>query len=104
MEAERESVKLKQVEYMQRHLGDEFEGIISGVVPFGIFVKITELLAEGLVHISDLDDDYYFHDEKNYKLIGQKTQKTYRLGDKVNVRVVRVDQDQRVIDFVLVQD
>ena len=104
MEAERESVKLKQVEYMQRHLGDEFEGIISGVVPFGIFVEITELLAEGLVHISDLDDDYYFHDEKNYQLIGQQTQKIYRLGDKVKVRVVRVDQDQRVIDFVLVQD
>lgn len=104
MEAERESVKMKQVEYMQRHLGDEFEAIISGVVPFGVFVEITDLLVEGLVHISDLDDDYYFHDEKNYQLIGQQTQKTYRLGDKVKVRVVRVDQDERVIDFVLVKN
>jgi ribonuclease R len=102
MEAERESVKLKQVEFMQRHLGDEFDGIISGVVPFGIFVEITDLLVEGLVHISDLEDDYYFHDEKNYQLIGQNTQKTYRLGDPVKVRVVRVDTDERVVDFVLV--
>ncbi|MFQ6112964.1 MAG: ribonuclease R [bacterium] len=101
MEAERESVKMKQVEYMQRHLGDEFDGIISGVVPFGIFVEITDLLVEGLVHISDLEDDYYFHDEKNYQLIGQNSQKTYRLGDPVKVRVVRVDANERVVDFVL---
>ncbi|RMF56495.1 MAG: RNB domain-containing ribonuclease [Calditrichaeota bacterium] len=102
MEAERASIKLKKVEYMKRHLGDEFEGIISGVVAFGIFVEITDLLVEGLVHISDLEDDYYVHDEKNYQLIGQHSQKTYRLGDRVRVRVVRVDPDERVIDFVLV--
>ncbi|MFQ5824132.1 MAG: ribonuclease R [bacterium] len=102
MDAERESVKMKQVEYMKRHLGDEFNGIISGVVPFGIFVEITDLLVEGLVHISDLEDDYYFHDEKNYQLIGQNTQNTYRLGDPVKVRVVQVDTDKRVVDFVLV--
>ncbi len=101
LEAERESVKMKQVEYMQRHLGDEFEGIISGVVPFGIFVEITDLLVEGLVHISDLEDDYYVHDEKNYRLMGERTQKTYRLGDPVRVRVVRVQPDERQIDFVL---
>lgn len=101
MEAERASVKMKQVDYMQRHLGDEFDGIISGVVSFGIFVEIIDLLVEGLVHISDLEDDYYFHDEKNYELIGQNTQKTYRLGDPVKVRVVRVDTDERVVDFVL---
>lgn len=99
--AERESIKLKKVEYMQRHLGDEFKGIISGVVPFGIFVEINEILVEGLVHISDLEDDYYFHDEKNYQLIGQRTQKTYRLGDPVKVRVVRVEKDERIVDFIL---
>ena len=101
LEAERESIKLKKVEYMQRHLGDEFEGVISGVVAFGIFVEITDLLVEGLVHISDLEDDYYFHDEKNYQLVGQRSEKTYRLGDSIRVRVVRVDADRRVIDFVL---
>ena len=101
LEAERESIKLKKVEYMQRHLGDEFDGVISGVVAFGIFVEITDLLVEGLVHISDLEDDYYFHDDKNYQLVGQRTEKTYRLGDSVRVQVVRVDPDQRVIDFVL---
>lgn len=104
MEAERESIKLKQVEYMQRHLGDEFEGIISGVVPFGIFVEIVDLLVEGLVHISDLEDDYYLHDEKNYRLVGEHSGKVYRLGDPVKVRVVRVEPDERIVDFVLVQN
>ena len=89
---------------MQRHLGDEFDGIISGVTSFGIFVEITDLLVEGLVHISDLADDFYFHDEKNYRLIGQHTQKIYRLGDPVKVRVVKVDTDERVVDFVLVKE
>ncbi|RMD91394.1 MAG: ribonuclease R [Calditrichaeota bacterium] len=101
LEAERESIKMKQVEYMHRHLGDVFEGVVSGVVPFGIFVELTDLLVEGLVHISDLEGDYYIYDEKNYRLIGQHTQKTYRLGDRVQVQVVRVDTDERVIDFVL---
>ncbi|MFQ5641786.1 MAG: S1 RNA-binding domain-containing protein, partial [bacterium] len=101
LEAERESIKLKKVEYMQRHIGDEFEGIISGVVPFGIFVAIKDILVEGLVHISDLEDDYYFHDEKNHRLVGQRAQKTYRLGDSVRVRVARVDKDERIVDFVL---
>lgn len=102
LEAERESVKMKQVEYMQRHLGDEFDGIISGVVPFGIFVEITDLLVQGLVHISDLEDDFYVYDEKNHQLVGQQSLKTYRLGDSIKVKVVRVDTDERVVDFVLV--
>ena len=102
LKAERESIKLKKVEYMQRHLGDEFEGIISGAVAFGIFVEINDILVEGLVHISDLEDDYYFHDEKNHQLVGQHTEKTYRLGDPVKVQVVRVDKAERIVDFVLV--
>lgn len=104
MEAERESIKLKKVEYMQRHLGDEFEGIISGVVPFGIFVEIVDLMVEGLVHISDLQDDYYLHDEKSYRLVGENTGKVYRLGDAVKVRVVRVEPAERIIDFELVKN
>lgn len=101
LEAERESIKLKKVEYMQRHLGDEFDGVISGVVQFGIFVQVTDLLVEGLVHISDLEDDYYLHDEENYQLVGRADRNTYRLGDNVRVKVVRVDVDERIVDFIL---
>jgi ribonuclease R len=100
-EAERESIKLKKIEYMERHLGDEFEGVVSGVVPFGIFVEIIDLLVEGLVHISDLDDDYYVHDEAHYQLTGTASGHTYRLGDNVRVKVVRVDKNERVLDFIL---
>lgn len=103
VEAERESVKVKQVEYMARHLGDELEGIISGVANFGLFVEINDLLVEGLVRVRDLGDDYYIYDEKNYALIGRRTRKRYRLGDKVIVQVVRVDIEHREIDFRIVE-
>lgn len=101
LEAERESIKLKKVEYMQRHLGDEFDAVISGVVAFGIFAEITDILVEGLIHISDLDDDYYFHDEKKHQLVGERNDRTYRLGDPIKVKVVRVDVAERVVDFLL---
>jgi ribonuclease R len=103
IEAERESVKVKQVEYMARHLGDELEGIISGVTNFGLFVQINDLLIEGLVRMRDLGDDYYVYDEKNYALIGRRTRKRYRLGDKITVQVVRVDLEDREIDFRVVE-
>jgi ribonuclease R len=99
VEAERESVKVKQVEYMARHLGDELEGIISGVANFGLFVEINDLLVEGLVQMRDLGDDYYIYDEKNYALVGRRSRKRYRLGDRVIVQVVRVDIEDREIDF-----
>jgi ribonuclease R len=102
MEAERESTKVMQVEFMKRHLGEEFHGIISGVTDFGIFVQITDLLTEGMIRLRDLDDDYYVYDEKNYCLIGKKTKRRFRLGDSVNVKVVRVDSIERRIDFILV--
>jgi len=102
VDAERESVKVMQVEYMQRHLGDELEGIISGVTNFGIFVEINNLLVEGLVHIRDMEDDFYVFDEKNHQLVGQETGMVYRLGDKVRVQVIRVNREEREIDFVLV--
>jgi len=102
MEAERESVKVMQVEYMKRHVGDEFRAVISGVTHFGLFVEITDLLVEGLIRIRDLEDDYYVFDEKNYALIGRRTRRRYRLGDKVRVRVIRVDPEEREIDFGLV--
>jgi ribonuclease R len=103
VEAERESVKVKQVEYMARHLGDELEGIISGAANFGVFVEINDFLVEGLVRVRDLGDDYYIFDEKNYALVGRRTRKRYRLGDKVIVQVVRVDIEDREIDFRIVE-
>lgn len=104
LEAERASVKMKQVEFMGSRLGEEYDGIISGVVSFGIFVEILEFLVEGLVHISDLEDDYYLFEEKVYRLKGQNSGRTYRLGDAVRVRVVRANPNERLLDFVLVKD
>ena len=103
VEAERESVKVMQVEFMKRHVGDEFEGVIGGVTEYGMFVEITDLLVEGLVHVRDLDDDYYLYDEKNYTLRGRSRGKTYRLGDNVRVRVVSVNPEKREIDFAIVK-
>jgi ribonuclease R len=102
MEAERASVKVMQVEYMKRHVGDEFEGLIGGVTSFGIFVEINDLLVEGLVRVRDLEDDYYLFDEKQYLLRGRSRGKVYRLGDHVRVRVVGVDPENRDIDFAII--
>ncbi len=102
MEAERASVKVMQVEYMKRHLGDEFDAIISGVTNFGMFVEITNILVEGLIRVRDLGDDYYMYDEKSYSLIGRHKKKRYRLGDKITVKVIRVNPEERKIDFALI--
>jgi ribonuclease R len=102
-EAERESIRAKQVEFMEDHLGDEFDGIISGVTSFGIFVEIPQYLVEGLVHISDLKDDYYIFDEQHYCLIGQHKNTTYRLGDSVTIQVINVLREMRKIDFILAE-
>jgi ribonuclease R len=103
MEAERASVKVMQVEYMKRHVGDTFHAIISGVTNFGLFVEITDLLVEGLIHVRDMEGDFYVYDEKQYSLTGRKSKKRYRLGDKIEIRVVRVDTEEREIDFSLVE-
>lgn len=103
MEAERESVRVMQVEYMKRHLGDEFEGVIGGVTSFGFFVEITELLVEGLVRVRDLTDDYYLYDEARYALRGRSHGRVFRLGDTVRVRVLIVNPDDRTIDLELVE-
>ncbi len=100
-EAERESVKVMQVEYMKQHVGDEFEGIISGVMQFGIFIELNNLLVEGLLHVRDLGDDYYTYDERQYALTGQRRGKQYRMGDSITVKVAKVNPEQRKIDFVL---
>jgi ribonuclease R len=103
MEAERMSVKVMQVEYMKRHIGDEFDGVIAGVTKFGMFVEINDLLVEGLVRIAELADDYYLFDEKHYSLRGRSAGKTYRLGDAVRVQVVSVKPEEREIDFSIVE-
>jgi len=102
LEAERASVKMKQTQFMKQYLGEEFDGMISGVVSFGIFVEIPQFFVEGLVHISDLEGDYYIFEEQAYRLKGQNSGRVYRMGDKVRVRVVRVDPNERLLDFVLV--
>lgn len=103
VEAERAAIKVMQVEYMKRHLGDEFEGVISGVTHFGMFVEIKDLLVEGMIHVRDLEGDYFVYDEKNYVLIGRRTGKRYRLGDSVPLKVVRVNAEEREIDFTIPQ-
>ncbi|MDP3149046.1 MAG: ribonuclease R [Ignavibacteria bacterium] len=103
VDAERLSVKLKQVELMRSHLGEEFHGIISGVTHFGIFVKITDVLAEGLIHVRDLEGDYYLYDEKKYALIGKASKKMFRLGDKIQVKLIRVNQERMELDFLIIE-
>ncbi len=102
MEAERETDDLKKTEYMTYHLGEEFDGIISSVVSFGMFVELENTI-EGLVRISTLIDDYYIYDEENYLFRGERTKKTYKIGDIVRVKLVRADIPQREIDFILVE-
>lgn len=102
MEAERAAVKVMQVEYMKRHIGNEFRAVISGVTNFGIFVELTDSLVEGMVHVRDLQDDYYIYDEKHYALKGRRPGKQYRLGDPLNVKVVRVNPEEHQIDFTLI--
>ena len=100
-EVEREVDDLKKAEYMLDKIDMEFDGIISGVTHYGLFVQL-ENTVEGLVRITALDDDYYVYHEKHYCLIGERTRKVYRLGDNVRVKVVNVDISSRNIDFVLV--
>jgi ribonuclease R len=102
-DAERKSVKLKQTQYLQNHVGEEFHAIISGVAYFGIFVKIIDILAEGLVKIRDLENDSYLYDEKKYAIVGKTTKKQYRLGDKVRVKLIRVDVEKSEVDFIILE-
>ncbi len=102
VDAERESVKLKQIEFMQQFVGQEFNGLISGVMGFGLFVEIPEFLIEGLVQVRDMQDDYYIYDEKQYRLTGRRTHRSYQLGDEVRIRVIRVNAQKNEIDMIIV--
>jgi ribonuclease R len=102
--AERASIKYKQVEFMKDHLGEVYEGLISGVTEWGLFVEINDNKCEGLVPMRDLADDYYDFDEKNYCLVGRRHNNRYRLGDKIKVQVARANLDKKQLDFVIVDD
>ena len=99
-EAERATVDLKMAEYMAGHIGEEFEGTISGVTAFGMFVELANGV-EGLVHISSLTDDYYEFQEQQYSLLGEHKRKAYRLGDKVRIEVLQVNITERNVDFIM---
>ena len=98
-EATRDVEAWLKCQYMEQHLGDEFDGVITGVTNFGVFVQITELLTDGLVHVTSLRNDYYKYDSGSQSLIGERTGKAYRLGDAMRVQVNRVDMESRRIDF-----
>ena len=100
--AERASVKYKQVEFMQDKLGMVFDGVISGVTEWGLYVELNENKCEGLVPMRDLDDDYYEFDEKNYCLIGRRTKREYRLGDPITIKVASANLERKQLDFHLV--
>jgi ribonuclease R len=101
MEAERDVVEMKKLQYMQKHVGDEFDGYITGVTAFGFFVELEELFVEGLVHISTLTDDLYTHAEKQHSLIGRRTGTVFRIGDAARVSVASVSPATRRIEFIL---
>jgi ribonuclease R len=101
-EAEREVDDLKKAEYMSKRIGEEFNGIISSVTNFGMFVEIPNTI-EGLVHISTLEDDYYVYDEKHLSLIGERTRNIYKLGDEVRINVSKVDLDAHEIYFEVIK-
>ena len=101
-DAERELVQWKKVRFMVDKIGDEFDGYVTGVAPFGLFVELTAHFIEGLVHVSSMADDYYRYLERGHTLRGESTRKTYRLGDRVRVQVVRVDLERRQVDLGLV--
>jgi ribonuclease R/exosome complex exonuclease DIS3/RRP44 len=99
--AERDSIKYMQVKYMEDHKDQEFEGVISGVTEWGIYVEISENKCEGMVRIRDIKDDYYVFSEEQYALVGQSTKNLYQLGDLVKVKVKKTDLERKHLDFTL---
>ncbi len=102
--AERASIRYKQVEFMQDKLGEVYDGVISGVTEWGLYVELTDSMCEGLVPVRDLADDFYDYDEKNYCLIGRRHHNKYTLGDQVKVQVARADLERKQLDFALMGD
>ena len=102
-EAERETDKLKKVEYMESRIGNEYEGVISGITKWGIYVELPNTV-EGMIHVSKLPGDYYYYREETYEMVGESTGKVYKLGDVLKIRVTGTDKFQKSIDFALVDE
>src|SRR5690349_10433896 len=102
-DAERELVQWKKVRFMADKVGDEFDGYITGVTAFGLYIELVEHFVEGMVHVSTMADDYYRFVEKKHLLKGENLGKVYRLGDRVTVQVVKVDMERRQIDLGMVE-
>ena len=102
-EAERETDKLKKAEYMESHIGEIFEGIISGITAWGVYVELPSTI-EGMIHVSKLPGDYYYYDENTYEMVGQDTGRKYRLGEKIRICVDGVERLTRTIDFSIPVD
>ncbi len=100
-DAERDTEKLKKVQYMSGHIGEQYEGVISGMTTYGMYVELPNTI-EGMVAIQSLPGDYFYYDEEKYELVGETTGKTYKLGEKVNIEVIATDKIRRTIDFELV--
>ena len=101
-DCEKDVEKMKMAEYMQEHIGEEYKAMISGVTNFGIFVELDNTI-EGMVSIRDIEGDRFVFDEAKYKVVGEKSKKTYRIGDKVKVQLIKCTPETRNIDFVIVE-
>ena len=102
-EAERETVKLKKTEYMEQYIGAEFEGVISGITRWGMYVELDNTV-EGLVHVTNMKDDHYEYQEQSYEMVGIHTGKRYKLGQKIRIRVLDTDHLMRTIDFEIAEE
>ena len=98
--AERESIKMKQVEFLSEHLGETFDAVISGVTERGLYVEDQVTHADGMIRIKDIGDDYFEYDEKHYQLVGKRTHKAYRLGDPIKVKLTAARVMEKELDFV----
>lgn len=103
VEAERDSIKMKQVEYMSEHVGEEFDAVISGVSDRGLFVELKQNRCEGMVRVREIGDDYFIYDEKRYRLVGERTKVSYSLGDPVRVKLMEARLAERELEFALVK-
>ena len=99
--AERDSIKYKQVEFMADKVGKVYDGVVSGITEWGLYVEINENKCEGMIPIRELDDDFYELDEKNYRLVGRRTKREYRLGQPLSIQVARANLERKQLDFVL---
>ena len=102
-DAERTSVKYKLVEFMQDKIGMEFDGAISGITEWGMYVEIDETHIEGMVPLREIKSDFFDFDEERYRLVGRRTRKVYRLGDRVRIKVKEANLDQRLLDYELIE-